>query len=38
MSSAVEKLRRGFRGDIIEPGQAAYESARRSVFVAGSPA
>ena len=38
MSSAVEKLRREFRGDIIEPGQPAYESARRSVFVTGSPA
>ena len=38
MSSALEQLRREFRGDIIEPGQAEYESARRSVFAAGSPA
>ena len=38
MSSALSTLRREFRGDIIEPGQAEYESARRSVFVTGSPA
>jgi FAD/FMN-containing dehydrogenase len=38
MSSFVEDLRRDFDGDIIEPGGAEYESARRSVFVTGSPA
>ena len=38
MSSTVEDLRRDFGGDIIEPGGAEYESARRSVFVSGSPA
>ena len=37
MSSALEKLRRDFGGDIIEPGGAEYESASRSVLVAGSP-
>ena len=38
MSSALETLRRDFGGDIIEPGQAEYESARRSVLASGSPA
>jgi FAD/FMN-containing dehydrogenase len=38
MSSAIETLRRDFGGDIIEPGAAEYESARRSVLASGSPA
>jgi FAD/FMN-containing dehydrogenase len=38
MNSALENLRRHFGGDIIEPGGAEYESARRSVLVSGSPA
>jgi FAD/FMN-containing dehydrogenase len=38
MSTALENLRRDFGGDIIEPGGADYESASRSVLVAGSPA
>ena len=38
MSSALATLRRDFRGDIIEPGGAEYESASRSVLVPGSPA
>jgi FAD/FMN-containing dehydrogenase len=38
MSSALESLRRDFGGDIIEPGEAAYESASRSVLASGSPA
>ena len=38
MTSVLETLRRDFGGDIIEPGGAAYESARRSVFASGSPA
>jgi hypothetical protein len=38
MSSALEALRRDFGGDIIEPGGAGYESARRSVLASGSPA
>jgi FAD/FMN-containing dehydrogenase len=37
MSSARENLR-DFGGDIIEPGGAEYESARRTVLVSGSPA
>ena len=37
MSSALEALRRDFGGDIIEPGGAEYESARRSVLASGSP-
>jgi FAD/FMN-containing dehydrogenase len=37
MSSAVETLRREFGGDMIGPGEAAYESARRSVLASGSP-
>jgi FAD/FMN-containing dehydrogenase len=38
MSSPLETLRRDFGGDIIEPGQAEYESASRSVLASGSPA
>ncbi|WP_101790105.1 FAD-binding oxidoreductase [Nonomuraea indica] len=38
MSSAFELSRRDFGGDVIEPGTAAYESASRSMLVAGSPA
>ncbi|GAA2390755.1 FAD-binding oxidoreductase [Nonomuraea africana] len=38
MSSAFESPRRDFRGDIIEPGSAGYESASRSMLVSGSPA
>jgi FAD/FMN-containing dehydrogenase len=38
MSTALENLRRDFGGDIIEPGGADYESASRSVLVAGNPA
>jgi len=37
MTSALATLRRDFGGDIIEPGGAEYESARRSVLVSGSP-
>jgi FAD/FMN-containing dehydrogenase len=38
MSSALETLRHDFGGDIVEPGGAEYESARRSVLASGSPA
>jgi FAD/FMN-containing dehydrogenase len=38
MSSALETLRRDFGGDIIEPGEADYDSASRSVLASGSPA
>ena len=38
MSSALETLRRDFGGDIIEPGDAEYESASRTVLASGSPA
>ncbi|MFI2363107.1 FAD-binding oxidoreductase [Promicromonospora sp. NPDC019610] len=38
MSSAQESLRRDFRGDIIEPGDAGYEDVGRSRLAAGSPA
>jgi FAD/FMN-containing dehydrogenase len=38
MSSALETLRRGFDGDVIEPGGAEYESASRSLLASGSPA
>ena len=38
MSSALETLHRDFGGDIIEPGGAEYESARRSVLASGCPA
>ncbi|MDT7725020.1 MAG: hypothetical protein QOI21_1596 [Actinomycetota bacterium] len=37
MSSSLEDLRRGFGGEIIEPGGAEYEAASGSVLVAGSP-
>ncbi len=37
MTSALDALRRGFGGDIIEPGDPAYETARRAVLVVGSP-
>ncbi|NMO56192.1 FAD-binding oxidoreductase [Actinoplanes sp. TBRC 11911] len=38
MSSFLETLRREFGGDIIEPGSAEYETARRTVLIVGSPA
>lgn len=38
MSNELDILRRDFRGDIIEPGGADYETASRSVLVVGSPA
>ncbi len=38
MSSVQGALRRDFGGDIIEPGAADYDSARRSVLASGSPA
>ena len=38
MSSALETLRRDFGGDIIEPGGAEYESARRTLLASGNPA
>jgi FAD/FMN-containing dehydrogenase len=38
MGSALETLRREFGGDIVEPGAAEYESARRTVLASGSPA
>jgi FAD/FMN-containing dehydrogenase len=38
MNSALETLRHDFGGDIIEPGQVDYESARRSVLASGNPA
>ena len=38
MSSTLETLRRDFGGDIIEPGGAEYESARRSLLASGHPA
>ena len=38
MSSALAALRRDFGGDIIEPDEADYESASRTVLAAGSPA
>jgi FAD/FMN-containing dehydrogenase len=37
MSSALETFRRDFGGSIIEPGGAAYESARHSLLASGSP-
>jgi FAD/FMN-containing dehydrogenase len=36
--TSVETLRRDFRGTIIEPGGAEYESASRSMLAWGSPA
>ncbi|WP_419707002.1 FAD-binding oxidoreductase [Promicromonospora sp. NFX87] len=38
MTSPIETLRRGFGGDIIEPGDAEYEAVGRSKLAAGSPA
>ena len=38
MNSALETLRRDFGSDVIEPGAAEYESARRSRLASGSPA
>jgi FAD/FMN-containing dehydrogenase len=38
MSAALEALRRDFAGDIIEPGATEYESVRRALFRAGTPA
>ncbi|GIF75878.1 FAD-binding oxidoreductase [Asanoa siamensis] len=38
MTSALEKLRGEFGGDIIEPGMADYPSASGSLLVAGNPA
>lgn len=38
MSSALETLRRDFGGDIIEPGEAEYESASRTRLASGNPA
>ena len=38
MNSPREILGRDFGGDIIEPGQADYASASRSLFASGSPA
>ncbi|HEY2878430.1 FAD-binding oxidoreductase [Nocardioides sp.] len=38
MSSALAALRRDFGGDIIEPNEADYEAASRTVLAAGSPA
>lgn len=38
MSTALDTLRRDFGGDIIEPGDAEYELASRTVLVGGSPA
>ena len=38
MSSALAALRRDFGGDIIEPNEAEYEAASRTVLAAGSPA
>ncbi|WP_433023039.1 FAD-binding oxidoreductase [Kribbella sp. CA-294648] len=37
MSSALETLRPGFGGDIIEPGAAEYEAASRAVLALGTP-
>jgi FAD/FMN-containing dehydrogenase len=38
MTSPIETLRRGFGGDIIEPGDFEYEAVGRSRLAAGSPA
>jgi FAD/FMN-containing dehydrogenase len=38
MSSALETLRRDFGGDIIKPGRADYEPARRTLLASGNPA
>jgi FAD/FMN-containing dehydrogenase len=37
MSSVLQALRREFGGDIIEPGDTAYDEASRVVLAAGSP-
>src|SRR3954470_23402765 len=37
-SPPLATLHRGFRGEIIEPGDVEYETARRSLFASGSPA
>lgn len=37
MSSALETLRAGFSGDIIEPGAAEYAAVSGSILAAGSP-
>jgi FAD/FMN-containing dehydrogenase len=37
MSSELETLRRDFSGDILEPGDADYEAASRSILVVGTP-
>src|SRR4051794_4445005 len=37
-SPPLDTLRRPFGGDIIEPGDGEYETARRSMFASGSPA
>jgi FAD/FMN-containing dehydrogenase len=38
MNATRELLRRGFGGEIIEPGDAEYEAASRSLFASGRPA
>ena len=38
MNSTLENLRRDFGGDIVEPGDAEYESASRTLCASGSPA
>jgi len=38
MSTTLDTLRREFSGDIIEPGDAAYELASRTVLAQGTPA
>jgi FAD/FMN-containing dehydrogenase len=37
MNAAFASLSRDFGGDIIEPGDAEYDSARRSLFASGMP-
>jgi FAD/FMN-containing dehydrogenase len=37
MSSALDALHRDFRGDVVEPGHAAYDEASRVVLATGSP-
>ncbi|GIF45803.1 FAD/FMN-containing dehydrogenase [Asanoa ferruginea] len=38
MNSPIEALLPDFGGDIVQPGAAEYESARRSILASGSPA
>jgi FAD/FMN-containing dehydrogenase len=38
MSSALETLRRDFGGDLVEPGEANYESASPTLLATGHPA